>query len=175
MDHLDCIKLKRDKMKNENDILAQKRAWKNGDPDRRSARRLAADLLRAQREHEKKLQHLEKPLERNALIMAICMILAVLMMVFFAKASHADMIQPERLANAIYKAEGGTKTKWPYGIKHHYKHTTARKACINTINHRLKLWNGQGDFIVYLGQTYSPPLINPNWVRMVKSIYQDSL
>ena len=41
----------------------------------------------------------------------------------------------EQIANAIYKAEGGAKTNYPYGILAHYKHTTPRQACINTINH----------------------------------------
>ena len=44
-------------------------------------------------------------------------------------------------ANAIYKAEGGLKTKHPYGIMVKYRHTTSRQACINTIKHRLSIYN----------------------------------
>jgi hypothetical protein len=77
--------------------------------------------------------------------------------------------QLDRLANAICRAENSKS--WPYGIKHHYKHTTPRQACINTILHRERLWDGKGDFITYLGMTYSPPSINPNWVRLVHYFY----
>ena len=80
-------------------------------------------------------------------------------------------INIQRLADAIYYSEGGNKTRWPYGIKHHYKHTTARQACLNTIKHRLKIWHRKGDFVTYLGLTYSPPSINPNWVRLVTYFY----
>ena len=74
-------------------------------------------------------------------------------------------INVSKIADAIYLTENSKQ--WPYGIKHHYKHTTPRQACINTINHRLRLWNGHGDMIEWIGLVYSPPLINPNWVRLV--------
>ena len=60
----------------------------------------------------------------------------------------------ERLANAIYKAEGGAKTRHPYGILAKYKHTTPRQACMNTIAHAYKDWNKQGDFIRFLQKRY---------------------
>ena len=89
---------------------------------------------------------------------------------------HADTIQPERLANAIYRAENSKA--FPYGIMHHYKHTTPRQACLNTIRHRLEDWNGQGDFIVYLGRTYAPigagndpQGLNINWIKNVRYFY----
>ena len=81
----------------------------------------------------------------------------------------------ERLADAIYKAEGGAKTKYPYGILTRYKHTTPRQACINTIKHALKDWNKKGDFIEFLGSRYCPPKAHPlnkNWVKNVKAIYE---
>ncbi len=71
------------------------------------------------------------------------------------------------ICNAIYWTEGGTKTRHPYGIMTTYKHTTPRQACLNTIKSARNRWNGEGDFIVFLGKTYSPPDINPNWVRLV--------
>ena len=90
----------------------------------------------------------------------ICIILALM-----AGNAYGQTVSAERLANAIYKAEN--RKTWPYGIKHHYKHTSPRQACLNTIARRLRSWNGKGDFVVYLGKTYSPPSINPNWVRLV--------
>ncbi len=80
-----------------------------------------------------------------------------------------------QIANAIYLAEGGAKTNHPYGILTKYKTTTPRQACINTIKHARKDWNGKGDFIVFLGSRYcpigaknDPTGLNKNWVKNVK-------
>lgn len=92
-----------------------------------------------------------------------------------------EPISPERLANAIYKAEGGSRTKHPYGILAKYKHTTPRQACINTIKSALRRYkkSGSGDFIAYLGGTYCPvgafndPIgLNRNWVKNVRHYYE---
>lgn len=81
----------------------------------------------------------------------------------------------DQIANAIYRAEGGSATRHPYGILQHYKHTTPRQACINTIRHARKDWNGKGDFILFLGNRYcpigaknDPTGLNVNWIRNVK-------
>ena len=80
----------------------------------------------------------------------------------------------EQIANAIYKAEGGAKTSHPYGILAHYKHTSPRQACLNTIAHARRDFQG-GDFISFLGARYcpvgasnDPRGLNKNWVRNVK-------
>lgn len=83
----------------------------------------------------------------------------------------------ERLADAIYLAEGGAKTRHPYGILAKYKTTTPRQACINTIRSKHKEWvalGRKGDFITYLGSRYAPigakndPTgLNRNWVKNV--------
>ena len=89
-----------------------------------------------------------------------------------------DEIDIDRLADAIYQAEGGAKTKHPYGILKKYKVTTPRGACINTIKSNLKKWDGNGDFIVFLGKTYcpvgaanDPTGLNKNWVKNVTYFY----
>lgn len=85
-----------------------------------------------------------------------------------------------KLANAIYKAEGGAKTRHPYGVLKKYKTTTPRQACINTINHKYQDWlktGCKGDFITYLGSKYAP--INSDtdngtnryWVKNVRNFY----
>lgn len=106
----------------------------------------------------------------NALVF-ITLICALLVLVWQRKAEALTIPWTvEQIANAIYKAEGGAKTLHPYGILSHYKHTTPRQACINTINHALKDWNGNGDFIVFLGARYCPPTAHPlnrNWVKNV--------
>jgi NRPS condensation-like uncharacterized protein len=79
----------------------------------------------------------------------------------------------DQLADAIYKAEN-SKTH-PYGILAHYKHTTSRQACINTINHAKRDWDGRGDFIIFLASRYAPigvkndpNNLNKNWIKNVK-------
>lgn len=86
-------------------------------------------------------------------------ILAGLLLVFclmFPSCAHAKDIDINKLADAIYISEGGSKTKHPYGILTKYKTTTPRQACINTIKTGLRKWNGQGSFIEFLGKTYCP-------------------
>lgn len=98
--------------------------------------------------------------------------------------AYAGGINIERLADAIYLAEGGAKTKHPYGILKKYKTTTPRQACINTIKSGLRRWNAQGkkgnanDFIEFLGKTYcpigaknDPKGLNKNWVKNVVYFY----
>jgi hypothetical protein len=81
----------------------------------------------------------------------------------------------DQIANAIYLTEGGTKTNYPYGILVYYKHTTPRQACINTIEHARRDWNGKGDFIEFLGGRYcpigannDPRRLNKNWIKNIK-------
>jgi hypothetical protein len=76
------------------------------------------------------------------------------------------------IANAIKKAEG-IHSRFPYGILVKYKNTTPRQACLNTIAHARRDWNGQGDFISFLGSRYCPTTgklnkdemrLNKNWI-----------
>jgi hypothetical protein len=104
------------------------------------------------------------------------MTLKLLSLIFFlsltslAWAAYSD----SQIADAIYSAEGGAKTSHPYGILAHYKHTTPRQACINTIIHARKDWNGKGDFILFLQKRYcpigasnDPTGLNKNWLKNV--------
>jgi len=101
-----------------------------------------------------------------------------------AYASSVD-IDPDRLADAIYKAEGGSKTRHPYGILAKYKHTTPRQACLNTIASSMKRWEAAGrpgEFIPWLGRTYCPVRaandptgLNKNWVKNVTYFYENGI
>jgi hypothetical protein len=65
----------------------------------------------------------------------------------------------ERLADAIYKAEGGSKTRYPYGILTKYKTTTPRQACINTIVNQGKRHASHScglDYLSCLAKRYAP-------------------
>lgn len=87
----------------------------------------------------------------------------------------------ERLATAIYHAEGGAKTAHPYGILAKYKTTTPRQACINTINSKYRAWlktDRKLDYLSYLASKYAPVGVandptglNKNWLGNVRRLY----
>ena len=86
-------------------------------------------------------------------------------------------IDVERMADAIYVAEGGSRAARPYGIlsvKVANK-AEARKVCIRTIRTALSTWDGKSCFFVHMGRKYCPPSVDPsghvNWVRNTKRIY----
>ncbi len=83
----------------------------------------------------------------------------------------------EQVASAIYRTEGGTNTLWPYGIKHHYVHTTPRQACINTIQHYARDHNittVDSTFVRGLSYVYCPvqddPIGNARWQKNMLQI-----
>ncbi len=120
-------------------------------------------------------------------IVGICGLacLAILFLVVLCGCVQADEVDIDRLATAIYHAEGGSKTKHPYGILTKYKITTPRQACINTINTNLRKFKAQNkekDFIVFMSKTYcpigaknDPTGLNKNWVKNVKFYYNKAL
>jgi hypothetical protein len=77
-------------------------------------------------------------------------LLAIFLLCYNIAYAYTD----NQIADAIYKAENSKSH--PYGILQHYKHTTPRQACLNTIRHARKDWNGKGDFILFLQKRYCP-------------------
>ena len=81
-----------------------------------------------------------------------------------------------RLADAIFKAEGGENSNHPYGI-HGKFDQSPREICINTIRHQWDNWaqcGRKGEFIAFLGAHYAPEGaendpdgLNSNWVKNV--------
>lgn len=109
------------------------------------------------------------------LVSRLLAITLVMAFIFASQATGTPFYTEDQIADAIYWAEGGPKTSHPYGILAHYKHTTPRQACINTIRHAQKDWNGKGDFIAFLGSRYcpvgaanDPRGLNRNWIKNVK-------
>ncbi len=87
-------------------------------------------------------------------------------------------INTNAIADAIYVAEGGKKTRFPYGISAKKSgiqtkdEADARKICINTIGHAYSDWKAKGskgDFIDFLSLRYDPEN-HVHWAKMVKSI-----
>ena len=87
-------------------------------------------------------------------------------------------VNTNAIADAIYVAEGGKKTRYPYGISvkksgiQTADEADARKICLNTIGHALNDWKSQGskgDFIDFLSLKYCHEN-HKHWAKMVKSI-----
>lgn len=87
-------------------------------------------------------------------------------------------VNTNAIADAIYVAEGGKKTRFPYGISlkksgiQTADEADARKICLNTISHALNDWRvggSKGNFIDFLSLRYCHEN-HKNWAKMVKSI-----
>jgi len=108
-----------------------------------------------------------------------------LLMILTATANAEPLkasLQPEmvnRIVDAIYRAEGGAKTKYPYGIKSVRCTTpsTCRKICENTVRNNYKRWlktDRSMPFLYFLADRYCPPSVdldgNKNWKRNVPKL-----
>jgi len=89
--------------------------------------------------------------------------------------AHADTLingyTVDQYVDAIGKTENSKK--FPYGIKSIKCHgeSECRQICRNSVVNANKRWIKAGkpeDFVTFMGRRYSPPDINPNWVRLVK-------
>jgi hypothetical protein len=88
----------------------------------------------------------------------------------------------ERLADAIWLAEGGKAAKTPYGVLsvRTGSEARARAVCVNTVRNNWTRWEAAGkpgDFIDYLGKKYAPvgakndPRgLNKNWPGNVRRL-----
>lgn len=104
----------------------------------------------------------------------LAVIILALALLWAGKAWSAEIVDAERLATAIYKAEGNKN----YGILKKIKGKNYRKACIQTIHHAERDWNGQGDFLEFLAARYAPigaendpRCLNRNWLKNVRYFY----
>lgn len=101
----------------------------------------------------------------------------IIALLFIATSVLASTPMPDERANqiadAIYKVEGGNKTKHPYGILS-VKTNDPRKVCINTIKNNYVRWQktgSKGDYLDYLADVYCPksadPVGNKNWKKNI--------
>jgi len=88
----------------------------------------------------------------------------------------------EEICDAIYLAEGGEKTKYPYGIKSVKcsGEKECRKICINTVRNNKRRYREYGykkykTFLEFLASRYAPigakndpKNLNKNWLKNVK-------
>jgi len=82
----------------------------------------------------------------------------------------------DKIVKAIFIAEGGNKTKYPYGIKS-IKTSNPKKICENTVSNNYIRWQRAGktnDFIIFLADKYCPQSVdyqgNINWKKNVKKL-----
>lgn len=119
----------------------------------------------------------------SGIMLAVCLLLGIILMIGGCNKAYA--YSDEEYANAIYKAEGGKKTKYPYGIKS-VKCTTeasCRNVCLRTIkNNRIRFkqygYRHYSSFTQFLGSRYCPTSgsnftasekrLNKNWVKNVE-------
>jgi len=102
-----------------------------------------------------------------------------LLLVATSKAGSLPSSYVNKVADAIYRAEGGRQARVPYGILSVKvrSEAEARRICLNTIrnNHRRWVQAGKpGLFLDYLANIYCPysadPHGNRNWKRNVKAL-----
>ena len=99
---------------------------------------------------------------------------------FGATASHE--IEAERVAEAIYRAEGGARAKVAYGVLSvkGRNDQEARQVCLNSIRNSRKRWERAGhpgDWLAYFQKRWAPinagndsRNLNQNWLRNVRAI-----
>ena len=96
--------------------------------------------------------------------------------------AQADQYSDEQLAMAIYKAEGGSATKYPFGIRSVscVGYTECKERCKATIRHNRRRFTqdarkGSQSYLEYLSNRYCPGTgrknaqrEHQNWIRNVK-------
>ena len=103
-----------------------------------------------------------------------------LLIIFISSTAYAENINIERLVNAVWYAEGGSKADYLYGIRSvKYKDADdARRICRNSVKNNIARWHKAGcpkDFFSYMGQRYCPPTAHKNnqfWVKNVRRFYE---
>ena len=108
----------------------------------------------------------------------LLIITAIVLFCGCAGAEDWSAYSNDQIVEAIYKAEGGSKATWLYGIKSvpYDSPEEARRICFNSVRNGRARWIKAGkpdDLIVFIGKRYCPPTVhslNKNWVRNVKAI-----
>lgn len=94
-----------------------------------------------------------------------------------ARADDAEYVS--NVVAAIYRVEGGDKTKYPYGIKSVKVSgkDEAKRVCENTVRNNLARWRkagAKGEYLDFLADRYCPPSADPkgnlNWKNNIKLI-----
>lgn len=95
----------------------------------------------------------------RGLVITLLVLLAILAGLSCAMAY--ELPSDNAVVDAIYKAEGGNKTRYPYGIKSIPCKTEqkCREICLNSVRNAKKRWikaGSKGDFIEFMSRRYCP-------------------
>jgi len=103
-----------------------------------------------------------------------------ILLLLLSAATCVAQIDVREMTRAIYIAEGGPNTKYPYGIKS-IKCSSAAEAeriCRNTVVNNIKRWKQASEpkpFIEFLADRYCPiaddPLGHERWIKNVTKLY----
>jgi hypothetical protein len=103
----------------------------------------------------------------------------MLLVLLLAVAGAAAGSFEERMADAIFVSEGGSKAKVPYGILSCKvkDQSDARRICIRSIENNIKRWeaaNRPCDFVTWMARRWTPISHDPNghinWIKNVNSL-----
>ena len=85
-----------------------------------------------------------------------------------------------KIVATIYIIEGGSHTKYPYGVRSIETvgdTNKARRICLNTVSNNFQRWNAQikeSDYFNFLASKYCPVSADPqghrNWLHNIQSI-----
>jgi hypothetical protein len=107
--------------------------------------------------------------------------IAIIICAITCGAKELPVAYVSKLADAIYRAEGGTKARKPYGVLSVKvaDHGEARRVCVTTIRNTHARWvaaGSRGPFIDYLANRYCPPSVDPrgnvNWKKNVQKLME---
>ncbi len=105
------------------------------------------------------------------------LILLSCLVAFTVQSEPMSDARANQIADAIYKLEGGAKTKYPYGVKS-VKTSNPRQVCLNTIKNNYIRWQKSGttnDYLTFLGNRYAPVKgdktnLNKNWINNIHKL-----
>jgi hypothetical protein len=124
--------------------------------------------------------YMEKKMETSLILFILACGASCLNMAYGKVDANSAQIDPNKLADAIFKAEGSYKAEFLYGIRSvKYKdEADARRICLNTINNNKKRFLKQDkyeDYLEFLSSKYAPvgaendpKNLNKNWLRLVR-------
>ncbi len=83
-------------------------------------------------------------------------------------ASEFPLATANRIADAIWIAEGGTKARWPYGVLRVSDPVKARRICLQIIQSEWEIYErlveaggARHSYIEFLALRYCPPAAHP--------------
>lgn len=124
-------------------------------------------------------QNRPKVIDHNWTIYIVIMSIMLLLLIFSCTQSFA--YTDDEIVNAIYKAEGGKKAQYPFGIRsvNCDGYDDCRQVCLNTVRNNRKRYADYGHkkydtYLEFLASRYAPvgadndpKNLNKNWIKNV--------